>query len=59
MDLISVVVFLLIVGLVLYILSIAPIDATMKQIGRAIIIVFALIWLLGLLTGNPYVVLHR
>jgi hypothetical protein len=43
---------LLIVGALLYVISLAPIDATIKQIAKVIIIVFAIIWALRLLAGS-------
>lgn len=44
--LITVVVVLLIVGLVLYLMNLAPIDPRIKQAITAIVIVFCIIWLL-------------
>lgn len=42
---------LIILGLILYVVSLLPIDATIKQIIRAVAIVFILIWILQLLFG--------
>jgi hypothetical protein len=50
--LIYLIVGLVIIGLVLYILNFLPIDAAMKAIIRAVVIVFVLIWLLVVLFGN-------
>lgn len=49
--LIQLIVALIIVGLALYILNIVPLDATIKQIIRAVIIVVICIWLLYFLVG--------
>lgn len=49
--LIQLIVALIIVGLALYILNIVPLDATLKQIIRAVIIVVICIWLLYFLVG--------
>lgn len=42
---------LIIIGLGLYIVGLLPIDATIKQIIRVIVIAFVLIWLLYMLMG--------
>jgi len=47
--LVTVVVVLLIVGLILYLMNLAPIDARIKQAITAIVIVFCIIWLLYML----------
>lgn len=53
MGLIHLVVILLVVGLILYLVQLAPfIDATMKQIIRWVIIVVVLIWLLTIFVGD-------
>jgi hypothetical protein len=43
---ISIIVALVVVGLVLYLIDIIPMDRTIKQIIRAIVIVGVIIWLL-------------
>jgi hypothetical protein len=43
---ISLLITLILIGLVLYIVSLLPIDATIKRIIQAIAIVFIVIWLL-------------
>jgi hypothetical protein len=45
-GLISVIVALVVVGLVLYLIDIIPMDGTIKQIIRLIIIIAVIIWLL-------------
>jgi ABC-type multidrug transport system permease subunit len=45
-GLISIIVALVVVGLVLYLIDIIPMDGTIKQIIRLIIIIAVLIWLL-------------
>jgi hypothetical protein len=49
--LINIVVMLIIVGLALWVLSVLPLDPTIKQIIRVVIIVFVCIWLLYFLVG--------
>lgn len=45
-GIVSIVVALVVVGLVLYLIDIIPMDRTIKQIIRAIVIVGVIIWLL-------------
>jgi hypothetical protein len=49
--LISVVILLIVVGALLYILNLLPIDATFKRIAQVIIIVAVVIYILYSLTG--------
>ena len=42
---------LIVAGAILYIVQIAPIDATLKQIAKVIVIVFLLIWALRLIAS--------
>ena len=49
--LIYILIMLVIVGLALWVVSILPIDATIKQIIRVIVIVVVCIWLLYILIG--------
>ena len=46
MSLISLVVVLVVVGLILYLLTLVPIDPTMKKVIHAVVIVFVIVWLL-------------
>jgi hypothetical protein len=50
-TLITALIDLLIVGLVLYLINLLPIDGAIKQIIRVVAIVVAIVWLLSLLTG--------
>lgn len=50
-SLIGVLVFLIIVGLILYIVQLLPIDAMIKRICYVVVLVFVLLWLLQLLGG--------
>lgn len=52
MGLIEIVIALLIVGLVLYLIDFIPIDGTIKQVIRVVVIVFVIIWLLQALVGG-------
>ena len=47
----NVVVAVVIVGGVLYLLNLAPFDATIKRAGQVIIIVIALLWAIRWLVG--------
>lgn len=48
MDLFSLIIALIIVGLILYLLNMLPIDATIKQIIHVVVIVVVIIWLLSM-----------
>ena len=50
-SLIGILVFLIVVGLILYIINVLPIDATIKHIAYIIVVVFVLLYLLQLLVG--------
>jgi hypothetical protein len=45
-GLISVIVALVVVGLVLYLIGLIPMDGTIKQIIRAVVIIAVIVWLL-------------
>lgn len=45
-GLISVIVTLIIIGLLLYLIGLIPMDATIKQIIRVVVIIAVVIWLL-------------
>jgi hypothetical protein len=47
----NILIVLIVVGALLYIIQLAPIDATIKSIAKVIVVVFALIWALRLLAG--------
>ncbi len=46
MPLISLIIYLLIVGALLYLVSLAPIDATIKKIINGVVLLCVVIWLL-------------
>lgn len=48
----NILIVLLIVGALLYVVDLAPIDATIKTIAKVLVIVFAIIWALRLLAGS-------
>jgi hypothetical protein len=53
-GLISIIVTLIVVGLLLYLVGLIPMDGTIKQIIRVLVIILVVIWLLqsfGLLAG--------
>lgn len=54
MSLISLLVYLIVVGLLLYVVGLLPIDATIKRIIQVVVLVVVILWLLqtlGLLAG--------
>ncbi len=58
MSLITIVVALVIVGVVLYLLTLIPMDATVAIIIRVVVILATVLWLLetfGILSGGPHV----
>ena len=62
MDLVSLVVMLVLLGLAIYLVRIAPFDATIKQIIIVVLVIIAILWLLGSLGGYPLMYhpfLHR
>ena len=50
-SLIGILVFLIVIGLILYVVQLLPIDATIKRIIYIVLVVFILIYLLQLLVG--------
>lgn len=57
MPLVGLIVFLIVIGLLLYLIQLLPIDATIKQIIYVIVIVAVILWLLsavGLFASGPY-----
>jgi len=46
MDLITILIFVLIIGATLAILQLAPINETVKQIGYIVVVVYAIVWAL-------------
>jgi hypothetical protein len=57
MTLIGLLVVLLIVGVALYLISLVPMDATIKRIIQVLVILFVVLWLLGALGLLPHGVL--
>jgi len=58
-SLIGILVFLIVVGLVLYIVQLLPIDATIKRIIYVVVLVVILIYLLQILVGTGPVIRLR
>lgn len=44
---ISIIVALIVIGLLLYVVNLLPLDGTVKRIIHAVVIVFVVLWLLG------------
>ncbi len=53
MPLISILIVILVIGLILYLIELLPIDGTMKLIARAIVILVLILWLLSLIGLLP------
>ncbi len=53
MDLFSLVILIVVVGLVYWLITLLPIDAKFKQIILVICIIFCILVLLGAVTGYP------
>lgn len=53
MPIISILIVILVIGLVLYLIELLPIDGTMKLIARAIVILVLILWLLSLIGLLP------
>jgi hypothetical protein len=54
-SLVGVLITLIIVGLLLYIIQILPLDAIIKRVAYIVVLVFVLIWLVSLLGGGPVI----
>lgn len=48
MSLIGLVVILIVIGLVLYLLDLLPLDAKIRSLIRIVVVVFVILWLLTL-----------
>ncbi len=53
-SLISILIFLIVVGAILYVIKLLPIDATIKTIATVIVVVFIAIRALTWLSGSGY-----
>ena len=47
----NILIVLIIVGALLYVVNMAPMDATIKTIAKVVIVVFVIVWALRLLAG--------
>lgn len=59
MSLIGLIVALVVIGVVLYVVNLLPMDATIKKILMIVVLLVVVLWLLqafGLWTVGPYVV---
>jgi hypothetical protein len=50
--LLQILIMLIIVGVALWIVSIIPMDPTIRQVIRVVVIVFVAVWLISLLSGG-------
>ena len=58
-SLIGILVFLIVVGLILYVIQLLPLDATIKHIAYVVTIVFVLLYLLQTIGGIGPVITIR
>lgn len=56
MTLIGLLIFVIVIGLLLYLIQVLPIQPPFKTIAYVVLVIIAIVWLLGGLTGSP--VLH-
>jgi hypothetical protein len=54
-SLVSILVTLIVVGLLLYIIQLLPLDAIIKRVAYVVVLVFVLLWLVSLLGGGPVI----
>jgi hypothetical protein len=54
-SLVSLLVTLIVVGLLLYIIQLLPLDAVIKKVAYIVVVVFVLLWLVSLLGGGPVI----
>jgi hypothetical protein len=54
-SLVSILVTLIVVGLLLYIIQLLPLDAIIKKVAYIVVLVFVLLWLVSLLGGGPVI----
>ena len=59
MDLVSLVVVLIVIGLVIYLVRILPIDQTFRTIIICVLILIVILWLLGQMGGIPHFYVGR
>lgn len=59
MTLVSLVVMVLVLALILYLISILPIDGRIKQIATVLVVIIAIIWLLQVFVGPFSLRTHR
>lgn len=59
MPLVSLVIYLIIFGLILYVVRMLPIDAWLKNLIYVVLVIVLLLWLIGLLGYSPVIPLHR
>jgi len=52
-SLISILIYLIVIGLALYIVRMLPIDEVIKKIAYVIVLLFLLLWLLSFVSGGP------
>ncbi len=58
MDLVSILVAVIVIGLLMYVVGLLPLPAPFKTIAHVIVVLIAILYLLGLLGVGPGVNLH-
>jgi hypothetical protein len=58
MSLIGLVIWLLVIGVILYLITLLPVDARLKQVATIVVILIAILWLIqaflpGIWLHNP------
>lgn len=53
MSLIGLLIFVIVVGLLLYLIQVLPIQPPFKTVAYVLLVIIAVIWLLGGLAGSP------
>jgi hypothetical protein len=56
--LISILIFCIVAGLIWYLISLLPLPAPFGQVVRVVLIVIAVLWLVGMLTGYAPSIYH-
>ena len=52
MDLVSLLVFVIVAGLIWYLIMLLPLPPPFKMVAQVILIIIAILWLVGILTGG-------
>lgn len=53
MSLVGLLIFVIIVGLLLYLIQVLPLQPPFKTVAYVILVIIAVLWLLGGISGSP------